>query len=153
MSKDVEADENLDMIVEGTNLGKWWHQMSLVDKIISYECGIHNCNFEQLKQFWQELIDRGICWHDDMPPHYARTARAFIENGHCSPSSAPLPAPKAQQFGADEWDRPPQHEDWGRPFRWKQLRRERLRIVKLKKRIFDKTGEYPSCCKRGSGGK
>jgi hypothetical protein len=56
------------------------------------------------------------------------------------------------RLGYDDWDRPPMHEDWGRPFRWKQVRKEQIRVFKLNMRRFKETGDLPEekgCCKGG----
>ena len=54
---------------------------SLLDKIISWENG--ELDDEQAVEFFQELIDSGLAW--SLQGSYGRTAKALIENGHCTP--------------------------------------------------------------------
>lgn len=57
--------------------------MDMVEKIISYESG--EMNQEEMVNFFQELIDNGMCWQ--LQGHYGRTAMALIEAGYCSERS------------------------------------------------------------------
>lgn len=55
--------------------------MNLTDKIINYECGLME-DFDELVQFFQELIDSGLAW--SLQGHYGRTATALINEGLCT---------------------------------------------------------------------
>jgi len=54
----------------------------LVTKIIQYESG--TMTDEQEIEFFQELIDSGLCWK--LQGSYGRRARDFIEDGLCTQS-------------------------------------------------------------------
>lgn len=142
-----------DMIIDGTNLALPWEEKSLIDKMITFECEATNYNRIQAREFWQTLIDSNLCWHPELPKHYGRTALFRIATEVSKPPKNFTTSEHVYEkaIGTDTWDRPASHEDWGRPLRWKQMRRERMRIVKEAQRIFEDTGEYPAhdvgCCK------
>jgi hypothetical protein len=132
--------------------------LPLVDKIILYER--HEIRFKRdLLLLYQELIDMGLCWSDEMPNHYARWAARFLRQGECKHSlSVPTPV-EAQhphyleeqtRLGCDDWDRPPTHEHYGRAWRWKEVRREKIKEYKerLKLQEAGEDFEPASCCKK-----
>lgn len=53
--------------------------MPSVDKIMAYEQG--EMNRDEIIEFFQELIDSGMCW--ELQGHYGREATALIEAGLC----------------------------------------------------------------------
>ena len=59
--------------------------MDCVGKIVDYEGGF--MNEEEIVEFFQELINSGICW--ELQGSYGRTANDLIEIGLCE-----IPAPK-----------------------------------------------------------
>ena len=162
------------IVIEGVLVGAIWDDpsSSLVDRMISWEAGFKPPHPDIYQQFWQELIDRGICWSTELPRVYARTAATMLRDGFCKkPRTTEPPSVSSPQLlpegwdksdflieptrlGYDSWDRPPMHEDWGRPFRWKQLRKELVRTFKQNKRAFEKNGDLPpppkpkGCCKK-----
>ena len=137
------------IVVEGVILGSYWGavDLTLVDKMLLFECDSVAAKPEQYIAFWQELIDKGVCWDEELPSNYARTAAAFLRSGQCELKDGGPPAPEGWQeehflsekivLGYDHWDRPPTNPNWGRPFRWKQIikaqieeHKRRLREIK-----------------------
>jgi hypothetical protein len=53
---------------------------NLVNKIISYECGL--MSDEEMVEFFQGLIDTGTIHH--LQGHYGRVAANLIDEGLCS---------------------------------------------------------------------
>ena len=51
-----------------------------VDKIMDYESG--EMTYEEVIEFFQELVDTGAVWH--LRGSYGRTAQALIEAGEIS---------------------------------------------------------------------
>lgn len=50
-----------------------------VSAIMEYESG--EMSDEDTIEFFQELIDSGLCWR--LQGHYGRTAQALIDEGYC----------------------------------------------------------------------
>ena len=50
-----------------------------VSAIMEYESG--EMSEEDIIEFFQELIDSGLCWQ--LQGHYGRTAQALIDGGYC----------------------------------------------------------------------
>lgn len=142
-NNDGELLEEEPIIVEGLELGTPWSNpnLTLVDKMILFECDNVVVDRPNLwKDFWQELVDKGIPWDENIPRHYARTAAALIREGLIFlKSTAPLPPEGWDEktflqgpllLGYDVWDRPPTSPNWSRPFRWKQIQKSRVKIFK-----------------------
>ena len=147
------AEENIELRI--------FKELPLAEKIILYERGELASYRKQIALF-QEMIDSGVCWDKDMHSHYACFAANYIRIGECAESrtiSMPEEARKPlylfeyQWVGYDLWGRPPTHEDWGRPFRWKEIRKERIKQFKINLGRFEggeeiKLGDhYGGCCK------
>ena len=132
-------------------------ELSLDEKKSLYERGeIVDNDF--IKILYQEMINTGNCWGDHTGQHYARYAARYINMGWCEPSKDfPMPEEangnpvylmEALQIGFDVWNRPPTHEDWGRPLRWQEVRREKIQQFKKNVAELKKDGvDLEGCCK------
>jgi len=133
-------------------------ELGLNEKMSLYERGEVVDN-DFIKLLYQEMIDTGLCWGEQTEQHYARYAARYINMGWCEPSSKfPMPEEakdnpayllEALQIGFDVWNRPPTHDDWGRPLRWKEVRRDKIQqfrknIAELKTQGVDLE---EGCCK------
>ena len=155
----MSKEEDYIIRIDGADVKKPWKEQSLIDKIIAYESGFTVVKrATEVYSFFQELIDLGICFTGDLHPHYTRRALGYIQGGKCK-IIKPLKAPPNIEnllpdipcVGCDDWNRSPQHEDWGRPLRYRQLRKERIRIARMIQKHIEETGEMPSsigCCKK-----
>ena len=135
--------------------------LPLAEKIILYERQEIGDPRAVIALF-QEMINIGLCWSDEMNNHYACHAAMHIRNGTCAESfTVPMPEEARDPHylfepmwaGYDVWGRPPTNEDWGRPLRWKEVRKERIRAFK-ENRAKQKQGEklvpddaFGGCCK------
>lgn len=54
--------------------------MTTADFVMAYESG--ELDDEEIIAGFQSLIDSGLAWQ--LQGHYGRTAKALIENGHCT---------------------------------------------------------------------
>lgn len=134
-----------------------FREFSLQEKISVYERGeLQEPTF--IKVLFQELINTGDCWAGSMDDHYACYAAYYIRAGVCEESTEfPMPDEARDptylfgplQIGYDVWGRAPTHEDFGRPLRWKEVRRDKIQQFKKNLALANRNVELPAeeCCK------
>jgi hypothetical protein len=162
MNNDGDLIKRIPMMVEGVTLGTPWSDsvLTIVDKMILFECDNVHVDGDSWIGFWQELIDSGVCWSMELPKQYARIAASMLKTEQCKlhPQSATPPDGWEKPFflqgpliiGYDVWDRPPTNPNWGRPFRWKQMMKARIKQFKDIKRQVDGGANLKQdygCCK------
>jgi hypothetical protein len=132
--------------------------LPLVEQIILYERG-EIFDPRGIVSMFQEMINTGVCWNEEMPKHYACYAANYIRQAQCAESSTVAMPEEAREdyylfenmwIGYDMWNRPPTHEDWGRPLRWQEIRAEKIRAFKInmtKKKNGQHVEMPKGCCK------
>jgi hypothetical protein len=112
---------------------KAFEESLLEDKMVQYEQGLVT-HPGKLKALFQELIDEGQCWDENFynHTHYARMAAYYLRTKACHLHNTKVEPPEEWRTltylyvpiweGYDTWGRPPTDVDWGRPYRWQEIR-------------------------------